>query len=749
MNTSKPESDSSVQFSAILLNPILDKEELNSIRNIPYVSEVNFILSQIAELIKISNPDTSYKEEELNRLSKLFYQENGEEDYGLIVYYPWKNLLTRILPKEDFYKVRTARNVYKITPEEQKILSQKVIGVVGLSVGQSVAVTLALECAFEEIRLADFDFIELSNLNRLRGGIPSLGVNKSILAAREIAEIDPFLKVRIFRDGITQENVEDFLIGKRKLDVLFDECDSLDIKILLRERARNHGIPVLMDTSDRGMFDIERFDLDSSLKLFHGLAGDLDTGLLKGLTNEEKIPFILKMIGSDTLSPRMKSSLLEVQQTLSSWPQLASSVFLGGAIGAYVAKEVLLKKSIKSGRFFIDFDEIFYPDMEAFKLIEGTGNDSLIDLNQLKSYTSNLILANDTIERIVEKANLAPSGGNCQPWKWVYDSTTGVLHLLHDKKRSESLLDYKGMGSLIAFGSAFENVRLICSELKIFPELKYFMSDFEQDHICSIGFDHAKETYQFAYLSKGMDSRITNRKNSERTHLSTDELDSLNSFIRSLDQEFCFVEDQETIDKLSDVICGMDRIRILNEIGHKNFLDEIRWDQTENLQKRDGIDIPSLELENKDISALSLLKDDKAVEFLRSEKLGFGLTKISEKTVKTSSAICLLNAQSFTPDSYFNLGRNLQKVWIYLNENGICVQPISASLFLYQRLFREVKSSFSDYEQVMIKKYASSFFETLKLREDQIPGFVIRLNKVGEVSSRSLRRELIDTLTII
>ncbi|MBX9449069.1 MAG: ThiF family adenylyltransferase [Taibaiella sp.] len=150
----------------------------------------------------------------------------------------------------------------KITAEEQAILQNKTVGIVGLSVGQSIALTLAMERSCGELRLADFDTAELSNLNRIRTGISSLGLRKTVIAAREIAEIDPFLKVKIFSEGLTQENIDVFFDDGKKIDLLVEVCDGLDVKVISRFKARSMGIPVVMDTNDRGMLDVERFDLE-------------------------------------------------------------------------------------------------------------------------------------------------------------------------------------------------------------------------------------------------------------------------------------------------------------------------------------------------------------------------------------------------------------------------------------------------------------------------------------------------------
>ncbi len=121
----------------------------------------------------------------------------------------------RVLAEKDFIRLRTSRNRYKITQEEQDLLCSKKIGIIGLSVGQSVALSLAMERTFGELRIADFDTLDLSNMNRIRTGLFNLGIKKTWIVAREIAEIDPFLKVVIFDEGITEENKDDFFYFRR------------------------------------------------------------------------------------------------------------------------------------------------------------------------------------------------------------------------------------------------------------------------------------------------------------------------------------------------------------------------------------------------------------------------------------------------------------------------------------------------------------------------------------------------------
>ncbi len=195
-------------------------------------------------------------------------------------YYPWRRTLVKIVGPRSFELLRLDRNRNKITPEEQARLREQRIGIVGLSVGHAIAHLLAMGGLCGELRLADFDDVAITNLNRIPASLLDLGINKAVTAARRIAEIDPYLPVSIWTTGVTEENIGEFLDG---LDLVVEECDSLDIKVLLREAARARRIPVVMETSDRGLLDVERYDLEPDRELFHGLLEGVSTDAIAGL----------------------------------------------------------------------------------------------------------------------------------------------------------------------------------------------------------------------------------------------------------------------------------------------------------------------------------------------------------------------------------------------------------------------------------------------------------------------------------
>lgn len=348
--------------SPVFYHPGIREEKealLQLLRGNPQMKVYDELYSQLRELIRSLHPSRTLTPAASAAAITQHLNGTPEEDYGVWVYYPWAEKVVHLLGKEEFIQLRTSRNLHKITAEERDVLQQKKIGVIGLSVGQAIALTLAMERICGELRLADFDTVELSNMNRLRTSVFNLGMPKVIIAAREIAELDPYLQVKCFTDGATEGNLDGFLTDGGKLDVLVEECDGIDVKILSRKKAKALQIPVVMDTNDRGMLDIERYDLDPGYPLLHGLIPDIaDLKSLQHLTNEEKIPILGPMAGMAHMSPRMKYSLGEIGKTITTWPQLASSVMLGGAMVADTCRRILLGQLQSSGRYYVDFDQL-------------------------------------------------------------------------------------------------------------------------------------------------------------------------------------------------------------------------------------------------------------------------------------------------------------------------------------------------------------------------------------------------------
>lgn len=293
-------------------------------------------------------------------LAKLLHGQKPDE-FANWVYFPWKNTAVKILKKEHFIECRTNRNKLKITDAEQAILGSKNILFIGLSVGQSAALTFAMQRIGGHLHLADFDTLSLSNMNRLRASVIDIGRLKSVIAARQIAEQDPYLSITCHNHGVTTANIDDLLSqnGKGNVDLVVEECDSLEIKFLVREKAKSLRIPVIMETSDKGVVDIERYDLEPETSIFNGLVDGLNFETVQTLNPKERFEVLAKLVDINRVSDGLRKSYAALGKEVSTWPQLGYEVTLGGATLAFTAFKILLQKNMKSGRIYVDLDAVF------------------------------------------------------------------------------------------------------------------------------------------------------------------------------------------------------------------------------------------------------------------------------------------------------------------------------------------------------------------------------------------------------
>ncbi len=195
-----------------------------------------------------------------------------------------------------------------------------------------------------EIVLADFDRLDLSNLNRLPAGVDELGLRKTTIVARRIARIDPYLTVTVFEDGVTSSNLGTFLAG---LDLLIEECDGLPIKHEVRLHARALRMNVVYAADERGFLSVEPYAHWPTLRPFHGL---IETPPLSRERYPTSIAFMKALTewmgGWSNISERSQRSLACVGETLCGYPQLASEArYAAGQIG-HVARRLLLSERL-------------------------------------------------------------------------------------------------------------------------------------------------------------------------------------------------------------------------------------------------------------------------------------------------------------------------------------------------------------------------------------------------------------------
>ena len=315
------------------------------------------------ELFHVRNPWTKIKKD-FGTEYKIFVSEHLDgrpiSQAGSWFYFPWNKYLVHYLPDDLHQEIRSARNRELISREDQSKLYNTTIAACGLSVGSHGVFILAMMGIARHIKLADPDFISASNLNRLNFDFTKISKNKAQVIAEHIYQVNPYAIIEVYSNGVTVENVEEFLNG---VDILVEEMDSLPVKIMIREKARIKGIPVLMatDNGTGAILDVERFDQDKNRPLFHGLVEITKEFLspeMRSTNPAEWNKIANKIIGVEFMEKDLLDSLPKIGQSISGVPQLGAAAAMSGSLLATCVLKIVRGEPVVSGKYIFSVTNI-------------------------------------------------------------------------------------------------------------------------------------------------------------------------------------------------------------------------------------------------------------------------------------------------------------------------------------------------------------------------------------------------------
>lgn len=690
--------------------------------------------AQVADLTRTRNPRQNFSDAELSaRVAEVM--DGGARDYGRWFFYPWSRRLVHVLAPEDFFELRTDRNRNKIMRHEQQKLAKQKIGIAGLSVGNAVALTIALENLCGELRLADFDHLDLSNMNRIRCGIDQIGVHKAVISARQIFEQNPYANLTLYTDGVTPENISSFFDDEgRKLDLVIDECDSMYIKLKLREEARSRRIPLLMETSDRGMLDVERYDLEPNRPILHGLLGEMSADDVASLPPVARLGLILRIIGEGTMSPRLAASMLEFGQTLRGLSQLGSDVVLGGATTAIAVRRLGIGLPLPSGRVFIDVNKIL-ADIQPPPVAPPDDSEA-----------SNM-RERQLMYKMVEAAAMAPSVGNMQPWRFV--ARGGELYLHQDVERSGGPDDVAGRESAyIAIGAALENISIASTGAGREAEIELFPDSATPDTVAKIRFVPRTTAHSVDPLLEQIRKRMTNRKPGSRQSLSPVHAQVLTAAARQSGARLQLCQDREKIGELGKILGEADRLRWFSARMHAEFYRQIRWTAGDAARSRDGLDTRALDLDPTTRATYQLLRSYDVVKHMRDSGGGGVITMLAQMLVPTSGAVGFLTIEGNGPQAFVRGGRAMQQVWLTAGALGLAVHPWNIILDMFAMVERHRGAGLDRGEVSAVSDLREGFARCFSVSLKDTEVVLFRLSQADPPSQRSLRRPVEELLTL-
>ncbi|WP_227980388.1 Rv1355c family protein [Nocardia spumae] len=657
---------------------------------------------QLENLAKIRTPERGRMADRSDVVEQILAG-RPRSQFGAWVFYPWSGALVHLLDEAEFVEVRTASNRNKLTAAEQESLRGKTVGIIGLSVGNAVALTIAAERSAGALKLADFDELDLSNLNRLRAGVADLGVNKAVLAARQIAELDPYLDVEVYPDGIDDMNIDEFFDAGRPIDLLVEECDLPWIKILSREHARRRGIPVLMEASDRGMLDVERFDLEPDRALLHGLVGDLSTDELETMDRDGQLAAMATIVGVDGISDRTAASVIEMDSTLTTWPQLASEVNHGGSVVATTARAILLGHAVNSQRRYVELPfGIGRSELETRRRVTPSETDAPVEQ-----------LPRD-IREILELAMRSPSGGNTQQWRFVVRGW--VIDVVHMPDRSVTHALFEGHQTVrrVVLGAVTESIVVAARARGLSADVEYDPDGTDSLIYTRIrlGKDGGDPTPEESALGAALSVRYSERTREAGRALREDEIAALRESVAAYSARLWLSGEELVKHVYGEGTAIGNRLRTLVRGLHTETFDEFYF-RSEEPERTEGVPLENLGILLPERIALRILRRPEVARFLHARGEGGGLLEYSRAWAAGASAVGAMTTAGTSRRDFVEAGRAMQRFWLHATTLGLGVHPTTSLMFEAEMLTVPEGGIFTTEERAEITARMADFRKVL------------------------------------
>ncbi|MCK4623646.1 MAG: nitroreductase [Desulfuromonadales bacterium] len=344
----------------------------------------------------------------------------------------------------------------------------------------------------------------------------------------------------------------------------------------------------------------------------------------------------------------------------------------------------------------------------------------------------------ERIEKLLQFAVTAPSGDNCQPWKFAVNDRQ--IKVFNVPGKDTSLYNFQQMASLVAHGALLENILIAAPSLGFMPKIEYFPDSGNPDLVATVELGEG-ERFEDPLLP-WMLKRCTNRKKYDGIPLTEEQENALVHAPYEVPKAKVRLEtDPAKVKSLAAILANNDRLVFENSYLHNFLFEHIRWTDEEARQTSDGLDIKTLELKTPDSLVFKFFKYWPVVEKLNRVGLSKMVAKQAEKLCLSASGVGIITVQGNSDEDFLLGGRVMQRVWLEATRLGLSFQPLAGIAFLMQRVSAGATGELAPQQVKLISDVGEKVSQLFYLDQEEVVMF-FRVGRGGPPSARSLRKPL-------
>jgi molybdopterin/thiamine biosynthesis adenylyltransferase len=638
---------------------------------------------------------------------------------------------------EDYHLDAFSRNIGFLSRADMAILRNKRVAIPGLGGVGGIHLVTHIRTGFCNFNISDFDYFDVANANRQYGAKASNYKKPKLdMMINEALEINPFLNINTFPEGINEKNVDQFLDG---VDILIDSLDVfvIDLRILLYKKAREKGIPVVTAAP---------LGFGTSVMCFSpkvGLSFEEHFGITKDLTENEKFARFIAGLSPKALHAKYVDKL-SIQPLIKKVPSLgAGCQFAATAACAMSIKIILDRKGVNYAPSYFSVDP-YLQTMKKGKVYGGFKN----PIQKLKVVIVGKIIEKMRLNKdltpeapdlkcegqyipfkimdyIIQAGIQAPSGENTQPWSFSVNGNTITVKI--NPKSDFSFFNINQRAALLSSGAVLENIKVAASVFGLSCDIKYNETNLEES--LEVAQVHLKNTgAKRDALFRSIWERCTNRKQYSRKKLDAFVFEEINKITNEFPgAKLHILEDRTQLKRLKSALVKLGIARTENPLVHQFLNHHIRDTFKIAQAEKTGFALDNLEVGASGNFMLKATKNWKVMSFLNK----FGFSKIVstkvEEGIDNCGACILITMPNNSALNYVKGGQALERVWLKLAEMGISTQPMTTVNFFQVRNQLEGLKNFDTKHHQLLKDGFSEYAKIFSTEDMENRGQIMLL----------------------
>ena len=342
----------------------------------------------------------------------------------------------------------------------------------------------------------------------------------------------------------------------------------------------------------------------------------------------------------------------------------------------------------------------------------------------------------EDIKRFLNDGVLAPSGENCQPWRFeVRDNSVSIFNV---PEADQSLYNSKQKGSYMAHGALIENIVLSASSSGYLSTITLFPDSHNKNHTASIVFE--KSDVQEDKLVHQIKERSTNRKSFTGEKLNDTEKQELLSSITSPLNELILVDDEDLRESLGTALAVNEQVLFENKKIHDFFYCHLIWDKKDE-DKAGGFFIDTLEFLPHQLGAVKLFKNWTILSLLnRIVGVSKKIAKENGEKYSASGTFGAITMRQGDREAWIQAGRSMERVWLVATSLGLAFHPCNGTIYFMEHIQDNGDKEFSKKHSTLIRSAYEVITNSFGSKDNHI-AFIFRIGKADAPSTRAKRLE--------